>query len=159
MKLWRLASKKEIDNMTFEEAVEIVMTQVELGHRTGDFRPREHMTKALEIVLAKAEGTKAHWIIEKWPSGWIKRGNCSNCGNSPRDPYKLSKYCDECGAKMDEDVVFADTTTAKWIVMDEYYPLMCTNCHFEYVDEDDVVPNRCPGCGSPMDKEVWYSYK
>ena len=100
MKLWRLASKKEIDNMTFEEAVEIVMTQVELGHRTGDFRPREHMTKALEIVLAKAEGTKAHWTDD---------GYCSVCGAPIPTDSRLDyisendcHYCYDCGSKMNE---------------------------------------------------------
>lgn len=55
MKDWTHASDEEINNMTFEEAKEIVQRQISLGHKTGDFRPRSHMTKALEIILAKAE--------------------------------------------------------------------------------------------------------
>jgi hypothetical protein len=52
---WRHASQKEIDAMTFDEAKRIVEKQIELGHGKGDFRPRAHMTKALEIVLKMAE--------------------------------------------------------------------------------------------------------
>lgn len=46
----------------------------------------------------------AHWVIERWNSGWIKRCTCSNCGNHPRDAYDPPKYCDNCGAHMDEEV-------------------------------------------------------
>lgn len=54
MKDWKHCSDKEIENMTFEEAKEIIENMIALGHRKGDFRPREHFTKALEIVLDKA---------------------------------------------------------------------------------------------------------
>lgn len=52
------ASPEEINKMTYEEAKEIISGQIELGHRKGDFRPREHLTKALEIILSKAEEAK-----------------------------------------------------------------------------------------------------
>lgn len=55
MKDWLHASDEEINNMTFEEAKEIVQRQISLGHKTGDFRPRAHMTRALEIILDRAE--------------------------------------------------------------------------------------------------------
>lgn len=54
MKDWKYCSDKEIENMTFEEAKEIIERQIALGHSNGEFRPRKHMTKALEIVLSKA---------------------------------------------------------------------------------------------------------
>ena len=54
MKDWKHCSDKEIENMTFEEAREIIEKMIVLGHSKGDFRPREHLTKALEIVLNKA---------------------------------------------------------------------------------------------------------
>lgn len=46
----------------------------------------------------------AHWVIERWSSGYIKRCSCSNCGNHPADAYSPPKYCDNCGAHMDEEV-------------------------------------------------------
>lgn len=46
----------------------------------------------------------AHWVIERWSSGYVKRCNCSNCGNYPKDAYNPPKYCDNCGAHMDEEV-------------------------------------------------------
>ena len=58
MKEWMHASLEEINKMTYEEAKEIISGQIELGHRKGDFRPREHLTKALEIILSKAEEAK-----------------------------------------------------------------------------------------------------
>ena len=67
MKEWRLASSEEINNMTFDEAKEIIKRMIDLGHRTGDFRPREHFTKAMEIILEKAEvnhKTKQNIICE-----------------------------------------------------------------------------------------------
>lgn len=50
---------------------------------------------------------------------------------------------------------------ARWVVMDEYYPMMCTNCHFEYCkdDGDDYIPKYCPECGARMSEEVAYTYK
>lgn len=46
----------------------------------------------------------ARWVIERWSSGYIKRCNCSNCGNHPKDAYAPPKFCDNCGAHMDEEV-------------------------------------------------------
>ena len=53
-KRWKDATKKEIENMQFEDAVEILQRHINLGNRKGDFRPREHLTKAMEIILNKA---------------------------------------------------------------------------------------------------------
>lgn len=58
MKEWHNASPEEINNMTFDEAKEIIKRMINLGHKTGDFRPREHFTKAMEIVLKKAEANQ-----------------------------------------------------------------------------------------------------
>ena len=55
MKEWRMATKEEIDNMTFQEAEKIIQRMINLGHNKGEYRPREHFTKALEIVLNKAK--------------------------------------------------------------------------------------------------------
>ena len=66
MKEWRLASSEEINNMTFDEAKEIIKRMIDLGHKTGDFRPREHFTRAMEIILEKAEAnnkTKHKWCL------------------------------------------------------------------------------------------------
>ena len=38
MKDWLRASDEKINNMTFEEAKEIVQRQISLGHKIGDFR-------------------------------------------------------------------------------------------------------------------------
>lgn len=54
MKDWLCCFDSDIENMTFKEAQEIVERQINLGHSKGDFRPRKHMTKALEIILNKA---------------------------------------------------------------------------------------------------------
>lgn len=55
MKDWLHAKKKEIENMTFDQAREIVEKQIRLGKEGGKWCPREHLTKALEIILSKAE--------------------------------------------------------------------------------------------------------
>ena len=93
MKLWYLASKEEIANMTFDEAKKIIKRLPEIGLR-------EHVVKALEIVLAKAEGTKAHWTDD---------GYCSVCGASIPTDSRLDyisendcHYCYDCGSKMNE---------------------------------------------------------
>ena len=54
MKDWKHCSKNEIEEMTFVEAIEIIQKQIALGHAKGEYKPRDHMTKALEIVLTKA---------------------------------------------------------------------------------------------------------
>ena len=41
-----------------------------------------------------------HWNIERWKSGWIKRGWCSECHGAPEEPYEPSSFCQHCGAKM-----------------------------------------------------------
>ena len=51
---------------------------------------------AVEVVHGR-------WITEYWKSGYIKRCNCSLCGESPKDAYKPDNYCPNCGAKMDGD--------------------------------------------------------
>ena len=80
-------------------------------------------------VIDAAPIVHAHWIIEKWPSGWIKSGSCSNCGNSSKDPYDPSNYCDECGAKMDGDVEEIQTTRRHFT----FYPLVS-----EQTEDDEV---------------------
>ena len=93
MKLWHLASKEEIANMTFDEAKKIIKRLPEIGLR-------EHVVKALEIVLAKAEGTKTHWTDD---------GYCSVCGAPIPTDSRLDyisendcHYCYDCGSKMNE---------------------------------------------------------
>lgn len=44
------STHKEIENMTIKQAMEIIKGQIDLGHTKGDCRPREHMTKALEMA-------------------------------------------------------------------------------------------------------------
>lgn len=50
MKDWKYASEQEVENMTLEEAKELIEKHIALGHTTGDFRPRKHMTKAFAIA-------------------------------------------------------------------------------------------------------------
>ena len=52
---WRDATEQEIAEMTFDEAKAILQKQINLGHKKGDFKPRAHMTRAMEIVLEMAE--------------------------------------------------------------------------------------------------------
>ena len=54
MKDWLYASDEEVANMTFEEATELIKKHIKLGHESGEFRPRKHITRALEMVLEKA---------------------------------------------------------------------------------------------------------
>ena len=55
MKNWLHAPYDEIDNMTFEEAKELIKKQIKIGNEDGEFKPRKHMTKALEMLLERAE--------------------------------------------------------------------------------------------------------
>lgn len=54
MKDWLHARKKEIENMTFDQAKEIVEKQIQLGKEGGKWCPREHTTHAYEMVLKRA---------------------------------------------------------------------------------------------------------
>ena len=54
MKDWLHARKKEIENMTFDQAKEIVEKQIRLGKEGGMWCPREHTTRAYEIILKRA---------------------------------------------------------------------------------------------------------
>lgn len=46
--------KKEIENMTFDQAKEIVEKQIQLGKEGGQWCPREHTTHAYEMILKRA---------------------------------------------------------------------------------------------------------
>lgn len=53
---WRVwATKKDIENMTLEQAVEIAERTVIEGHTSDPLGPREHYVKALEILIDKAK--------------------------------------------------------------------------------------------------------
>lgn len=53
---WRVwATKKDIENMTLEQAVEIVERVIIEGHTSNSLGPREHYVKALEILIDKAK--------------------------------------------------------------------------------------------------------
>ena len=54
MKDWLHAKKKEIENMTFDQAKEIVEKQIQLGKEGGQWCPREHTTHAYEMILKRA---------------------------------------------------------------------------------------------------------
>ena len=54
MKDWLHATKRQIENMTFEEAKEIVEKQIRLGREGGEYCPRAHTTHAYEIILERA---------------------------------------------------------------------------------------------------------
>ncbi len=64
MKDWKHATQQEIDNMTFEEAVEIVQKQIDVGEKKvgdgGMWCARAHTTHAYQMILddAKAKTTR-----------------------------------------------------------------------------------------------------
>lgn len=47
---WK-STDKEIENMTYNQAIEILKNQIKLGKTKGNFRPRKHLTKALELAV------------------------------------------------------------------------------------------------------------
>jgi len=57
MRDWKNTTKKEIDNMTLEEALEIVQRHIDMGlnaiknPKDSTFAPRYHMTKALMLLV------------------------------------------------------------------------------------------------------------
>ena len=51
---WISATDEEISEMNLDEAIAIVKNQIEKGKRT-EFRPRVHVTHALEMVLKVVE--------------------------------------------------------------------------------------------------------
>jgi hypothetical protein len=58
---WKNASKQEINKMTYEQAREIVQRQIALGYTSDQaWKPRMHLTKALEIVLKQADAKQAN---------------------------------------------------------------------------------------------------
>ena len=47
---WK-STDDEIENMTIEQAIELIEKQITLGKSSGDFKPRKHMVKAFELAL------------------------------------------------------------------------------------------------------------
>ena len=41
----------EIENMTIEQAIELLQKQIILGESKGEFKPRKHMIKAYKIAV------------------------------------------------------------------------------------------------------------
>lgn len=58
MKDWKHATQEEVDAMTFEEAVEIVQKQIDMGEKKvgdgGEWCARAHTTQAYQLVLHRA---------------------------------------------------------------------------------------------------------
>lgn len=73
----------------------------------------------------------ARWVIERWSSGYIKRCNCSNCGNHPKDAYAPPKFCDNCGAHMDEPIKTC----------------YCPVCDKHFRIRSNESSGSCPDCG------------
>ena len=47
---WK-STDDEIENMTIEQAIELIEKQIILGESKGDFKPRKHMVKAYKIAV------------------------------------------------------------------------------------------------------------
>jgi len=47
---WK-STDEEIENMTIEQAIELIEKQIALGESKGDFKPRKHMVKAYKIAV------------------------------------------------------------------------------------------------------------
>lgn len=47
---WK-SNEKDIENMSIIQAIEILENHIKLGKSKGDFKPRKHMVKALEIAV------------------------------------------------------------------------------------------------------------
>lgn len=99
-----------------------------------------HFINGIETVMEYVEFippveaepvVRAHWVIERWSSGYIKRCSCSNCGNHPKDAYEPSKYCDNCGAHMDEEL-----RTCYCPLCDKHFRVRSNDSH-----------GYCPDCG------------
>lgn len=64
MKDWKHATQQEIDSMTFDEAVEIVQGQIDMGEKRvgegGKWCAKAHTTHAYQMILddAKAKTTR-----------------------------------------------------------------------------------------------------
>lgn len=99
MKDWMHAKKKEIENMTFDQAKEIVEKQIRLGKEGGQWCPREHLTKALEIILSKAE---LHEFRTDYKEPLLddvyKRYECPVCYYTLSN---LDNFCPRCGQLLD----------------------------------------------------------
>jgi hypothetical protein len=58
MKDWRHATQREVDAMTFEEAVEILQKQIDMGEKKvgdgGKWCARAHTTHAYQMILDRA---------------------------------------------------------------------------------------------------------
>ena len=101
MKDWLHASKKDIENMTFDQAKEIVEKQIRLGKEGGQWCPREHLKKALEIILDSAELYELR--KEKREVSWnpvTKQHECAICGTKL---YINNNFCPLCGCAQDWD--------------------------------------------------------
>ena len=47
---WK-STDDEIENMTIEQAIELLEKQITLRESKGDFKPRKHMVKAYKIAV------------------------------------------------------------------------------------------------------------
>ena len=96
-------SDEEINNMTYEQAIELIQKQINLGISNGDFRPRKHLVKAYELAVNALEKQIPKTLkIEKWNPAL-----CPSCNNELSEHlgdgyykhYYGLKVC-ECGQKL-----------------------------------------------------------
>lgn len=99
MKDWMHAKKKEIENMTFDQAKEIVEKQIRLGKEGGQWCPRGHLVKALEIILSKAELYEFRTDYkEPLFDDVYKHYECPVCYYTLSN---LDNFCPRCGQLLD----------------------------------------------------------
>lgn len=76
----------------------------------------------------------AHWIPEKDPDGYIHSYHCSACyERTGHYVYGRSKYCSECGAKMDGDKHFTEPTEEENKAFDDYFKSISEKSEKKYL--------------------------
>ena len=92
------------------------------------------------------EQNHGDWLIDK--SGSLM---CSKCGTLLDEAQKPSRYCPNCGAKMDESTM-GQVKHGHWVKYGS--PLFseweCSECGERHTGDD--LPDKCPHCGAKMDE-------
>ena len=103
--------KRLIDANTLAEKVWNISMYI-FGVRNGKTLIKEFLEKYRDSVMKEIANAPIVDAVEVVHGRWIKQNVncgwwavCSECGNTPISTRAMTKYCPECGAKMDGDGV------------------------------------------------------
>lgn len=117
-----------------------------------DFVLWDEVMKCIDKVPTVDAVRHGHWI---WHGSYY---TCSVCGEEQYGVDTGRFYCQNCGAKMDEQSTVDIEKHGRWLKTgqsfvnpNKFKNYFCSECGLELDEHIRSKPNYCPNCGAKMD--------